>query len=1216
MKFKLRIALGLFCCIMISGCALQDGLSNDSAHSNKSDAGGQDGRDTDAAPSGNSCGGELPLRYNGADAQPGEACGACGGGELECDGVNALYCAGQTGVNQLGSACANGGTWVCAPNNDVICKLGLVAPQNVKASTDNPSHVTVSWTPVNGAVAYQVEVGPNFWVDVGNVSQWNDTSALAGKITAGTISATLGTNFEHVALSARAAARGPGAGRTDHVQAVDAAGQIGPRSRGVSGARSVGALSYQWQRTSADSSAGTFADLALGCASELACTDPSAPSDGGARYYRLQATALGAQTVESAPARGAIARLHFAFVAPPPPVVSAGESFTVKVGLQNQFAVPMLIEDVGVNLALSSRAFASGSELVSATTGRDWSSDVCSSDLITGANYVLTASESLAGSAIAEASSSPFRVVAADAVAQSAIIRGTTRIPADGQTPSIVTITLRDTFGNNVAGVIPVFEASGSDNIIGGCTETDSRGESKCTLRSSTAGAKLLEISAPISQTGDTVEFVETVAQWQSMSLGLEHSCGIDSAGKLWCWGANGTGQLGNDSLVSQAWPTAIDASHTWSQVSLGLRSACAIRSDETLWCWGFNNLGQLGLGDTATRRSPVRVGSASNWAQVSIGARHACAIRSDSTLWCWGDNGWGQFGNGTTDSNAQPVRIGELSDWEQVSAGSFATCGVRAGGSLWCWGANGTGQLGDGSITQRLTPVPVSDVGDAQETWTRVMLSKSGNFGCGLRSDQSLWCWGDNRVGQLARSPSNTQSTVPVQVGLNQDWSDMSVGQSFVCATRTDHKLWCWGGNLRGELGDGTMINRFVPEEVASTGVVAWNAVMAGAEHVCALNSVGAAWCWGANITGQLGLRRAGTKHLPGQAASAPDFAQVSGGRYHACGVDSEHKLWCWGANTKGELGLGTTLGQPAALRVGTASDWRAVSAGVEHTCAIREPGTLWCWGKSADGALGLGDVSSALSPVQVGLVSDWLSVSASQKHTCGIREDHTLWCWGDAASFDAGSSTTASETREPVQIGADEDWATIAAGPTHQCGTRLDGSLWCWGSNASGQLGQGNQLPAPTPIQVGAGTQWASVQVRDRGSCGLQDDQSLWCWGVHSMGQAGVGSGEPENILLPMQVGQSADWDSLAIGENHGCGVRQGTLWCWGIGDAMGRTVRQQSPAQVDAAQDWTHVYAGQNHTHGVRASGSFWSAATESHGQLGDGDAWTPARAPLIW
>lgn len=1210
MTYKFRILLSLiFCSLVISACALQDGLSDDSSTSTRRDAGGGGDRDTDA-PLGNLCGGDLTLRYDGADALPGDACGACGGGTLECDGANALHCAGQTGVSQPGSACAGGGTWVCAPNNDVVCKVGLVAPQNVKASTDNPAHVTVSWTPVNGAVGYQVEVGPNVWLDVGNVSQWDDTSALPGVITAGSISTTLGTNFDHVELAATEATSQPGASRRYHVQAVDATGQIGPRSRGVDGARSVGPLSYHWQRTSTDSSIGTYADLALGCASQLACTDVSAPQDGSVRYYRLRISAAGAQTVESEPARGAIGRLHLAFATPPPAVVSAGELFEVEVGLENQFADPMSIAGIGVTLTLNSRSFASGSERMSQTTDLSGTAVFEASITTAAANYVLTAAESLADSAIVEASSAPFRVAAAEAIPAGATIGGTTQIPADGQTPSIITITLRDSYGNNVAGVTPAFKANGSEQGVGGCTETDSRGQAKCTLRSASAGIKALAISAPISKAGGTVEFVEANAQWQSLSLGSEHSCGIDIGGKLWCWGSNGNRQLGNDSVESQAWPVEVSGGHTWSQVSLALKSACAIRSDKSLWCWGLNNYGHLGLGDTATRSSPAQVGSDLNWSQVSVGARHTCAIRDDSTLWCWGENGWGQLGNGSTASSDVPAQIGSVNSWAQVSSGTLSTCAVRDDGSLWCWGANNSGQLGDGTTDLRTEPVRV---GEASSVWEKVELSKSGMFGCALQSNQSLWCWGENGTGQLGINPSTHRSTVPVKVGLTETWTDLSLGHAFACATRSDQSLWCWGRNLRGELGDATMVSRYQPAEVASAHT--WRTLAVGYEHACALDSTRSIWCWGLNDVGQLGIRRAGTKQLPAEVTSpAVSFVQISGGSRHACGVDSNQRLWCWGGNLNGELGIGSALDQPSVVQVGTALDWRAVSAGTQHTCAIRESGTLWCWGTSADGALGLGSTQSTLTPMQVGSASDWLSVSASNKHTCAIRADHTLWCWGDAALFDP--DTTASNTREPVQVGGAQDWETIAAGSTHQCGTRLDGTLWCWGSNDMGQLGQGNQRPATAPARVGSGTQWASVQVRHRGTCGLQDDQTLWCWGVHTLGQAGVGGAEAESILQPRQVGTYADWTSMGIGDNHGCGVRQSKLWCWGYGTANGRSTRQYSPVQVDAAQDWARVYAGKEHMHGVHASGSFWSWGNQSFGQLGDGDAWVTVPVPLTW
>ena len=197
---------------------------------------------------------------------------------------------------------------------------------------------------------------------------------------------------------------------------------------------------------------------------------------------------------------------------------------------------------------------------------------------------------------------------------------------------------------------------------------------------------------------------------WAQVSTGAWHTCGVRRNRSLWCWGGNFEGQLGMGDTASRLVPTRVGTDADWARIMTGGTSTCGIRTDGSLWCWGQNEDGQLGLGDTNWRLVPTRVGTDTDWARVSPGNRHTCGIRTDRSLWCWGRNWQGQLGLGVSEPNRQvPTRVGTDTDWARVGATGWEhTCGIRTDRSLWCWGDNPRGGLGLGDTTDRLVPTRV----------------------------------------------------------------------------------------------------------------------------------------------------------------------------------------------------------------------------------------------------------------------------------------------------------------------------------------------------------------------------------------------------------------------------------------------------------------------------------------------------------------------------
>ena len=345
---------------------------------------------------------------------------------------------------------------------------------------------------------------------------------------------------------------------------------------------------------------------------------------------------------------------------------------------------------------------------------------------------------------------------------------------------------------------------------------------------------------------------VSKASDWVSVAAGSTHQCGIKNDGSLWCWGANRDGQvgIGSDEFMEET-PTQVAGSQGWAQVRGGTRYSCAIKTDGTLWCWGNNQRGQLGTGSTTDQNRPVQESSnSSHWAKVSTSTSsftpYPCGIKESSGLYCWGANSiTGHLGTGEPGDQHSPTRI-DADAWRDVELADLHACAIKEEGSLWCWGANVYGQLGTGMSGHADTPTREATL---SSDWEQVAVGSKHS--CGLKTDGSLWCWGDNSYGQLGTGDTDNRNQ-PIQESTGaSDWAQVTVGGAHKCAIKEDGSLWCWGHNRDRQIGDGTQDDRHTPTEVgAEKGP--WSQVDAlrgSVSYTCAVNTSNALYCWGSNL-------------------------------------------------------------------------------------------------------------------------------------------------------------------------------------------------------------------------------------------------------------------------------------------------------------------------------------------------------------------------------
>jgi alpha-tubulin suppressor-like RCC1 family protein len=406
-----------------------------------------------------------------------------------------------------------------------------------------------------------------------------------------------------------------------------------------------------------------------------------------------------------------------------------------------------------------------------------------------------------------------------------------------------VTITLMDT---SRSAVVPLRGTVARELTDGGATFAG--------LSADTVGPFVLTASAPglTGARSDVVRFVRgrLDVPLASITVGLDHTCGLTAAGVAYCWGANGFGQLGDGSLVSRATPTLVAGGLTFTDLSAGgggyeedVSFTCGVTPGGDAYCWGGSFRGALGDGSTnAAHNTPVRVAGGLKFRSISAGGAHACGVAVSGVVYCWGSNTVGELGVGDLATRTTPTPVPGTDGFTMVVASDFHTCGMR-GSATYCWGAK------IGATGLSLTPSLVST------NLSFMALGAGTEHSCGLVAGGPMYCWGDNRIGQLGNG-SREPSATPVAVsGLT--FSAIATKGYTTCGISGD-AAYCWGWNELGQLGIGYATPREASQQTITPARVAgfhvFSSISVGVWHTCALTKSGVAYCWGFNSDGQLG--------------------------------------------------------------------------------------------------------------------------------------------------------------------------------------------------------------------------------------------------------------------------------------------------------------------------------------------------------------------------
>lgn len=334
--------------------------------------------------------------------------------------------------------------------------------------------------------------------------------------------------------------------------------------------------------------------------------------------------------------------------------------------------------------------------------------------------------------------------------------------------------------------------------------------------------------------------------------------------------------------------------------------------------------------------------------------------------------------------------------------------------------------------------------------------------------------------------------------------------------------------------------------------------------------------------------------------------------------------QLWTWGESSNGRLGNGTTTPDVTApAQIGGDDTWARIAAGGDNppfALAVKDAGTLWSWGSASNGKLGNGTTTpDVTAPAQIGSDTDWLKVAAGSLHGLAIKTGGTLWGWGQNNAGEVGDGSSTQRT-SPVQVGVATDWESVSAGFRFSVGIKTGGTLWSWGRKDDGRLGDGTNSGSDvlSPVQVGVATNWAQVACGIAHAAAIRDDGTLWTWGAPYNGKLGQND-EVSAFLVPTQVGAGTDYAQVSCGYEHTIVIKtDGTMW--GCGDSSvgqvgdGGTTQRNSFVQIGSDTDWEEVSCGAYHNIARKTDGTLWAWGEAFSGALGNGTTSPNVLAPV--
>ncbi len=696
-------------------------------------------------------------------------------------------------------------------------------------------------------------------------------------------------------------------------------------------------------------------------------------------------------------------------------------------------------------------------------------------------------------------------------------------------------------------------------------------------------------------------------------------------------------------------------------KIATGHSNTCALLDTGAVWCWGQNTSGELGNGTTGLHeRTPQLVVGIDGIRNRAIDVSPSCAVLEHGEIRCWGSDQQGQRGDGggAEADSGLPVQVSGIDGVSKkaiaVASTSASSCAILQGGAITCWGSRKYGQVGDGSSseTPRYLPVNVTGIDGTSAKATQVVVG--WNHACAVLSTGAVRCWGRDLEGQLGDGiddAANEASPVPVNGidGVSAKAIQISADGNSTCAVLDDGVASCWGSDTREVLGNDDLVAENRPTPTPVSGIDGINKIAAeirmGIYHACVRLESGAVECWGQNVFGQLGNGLTSSDIVPTPSpvldldgSSSDNFAVSLAVSTvpQSCVITEEGSMKCWGRAGGGALGDGGTDLENKARPTEVLRADRSIvdlATASAHACALDSNGAVFCWGSDTLGQLGNGDEPETYQayPVAVtgldGVAAKAIAIDANGAQSCALLDTGAMKCWGNDNFGQLGDGDDGQGVEStPVSVlgldGSKEKVVGLMGGNSFACALLHTGEVRCWGRDAHGELGDGNDDNGNefSPATVSSLDGLTSIAVAIAGgqehACAILSTGAVMCWGKNDVGQLGNAQ-RFTNAHVPSSVvtldGLTSSASAIACGRDHSCALDSGgQVYCWGsdtngqLGDGDDGQGDEDEPVLISEIDDAVAVGAGYLSSFAIQADGSALAWGGDNFGSAGDGPA----------
>ncbi len=662
-----------------------------------------------------------------------------------------------------------------------------------------------------------------------------------------------------------------------------------------------------------------------------------------------------------------------------------------------------------------------------------------------------------------------------------------------------------------------------------------------------------------------TIKFV-------SVDAGQNFTIALKSDGTVWTAGSNEEGQLGVGDKSYRAGFVKVTGIKDIIAVSAADSHCVALKKDGTVWTWGFNSDGQLGDGTYISKTKPVKVKNLTNVKAIATGYKHTLALKKDGTVWAWGYNYSSSLGNDSTTNRNVPVKVNLLENVKSIHARHVNSAAVKNDGSVWVWGECASYW----SVRNKRKPIKLKGISNAENLY---MFLNENYF---TKKDGSLWYWSVNdystqdktkqevptyvvkvdninKVKTLAYMDKllialktdgtlwefEEDSDIPTKMqGLNNiEWLSINNNSAFVI--KADGSLWAWGDNYCGELGDGSSQGILKPTSIMKSNAI--TSVYANHYSSLLVTNDGEILGMGSiptftkndnyitkirKLTDSKDIKAVATTYYyltvlkKDRTVWDSSFSEdivlenvidIKGGNFHSLALTQDGFVYAWGENAYGQLGNGDTKESYTPIKISTLSNIKAIAISFSSSFALKDDGTVWGWGYNQFISSNK-DTNTISNPVKIEGLSDITAIAGGDGFVDGafaaLKKDGTVYELGSYYTNDKHI-----EKRTPAEVSGLNDITAIACGAGHYMALKKDGTVWTWGKNESGQLGDGTVISSEKPEMVKGLSDIVNIAAGSGHSLALGKDGTVWAWGDNMFGQ--LGTGRELTISNPIQVG-----------------------------------------------------------------------------------------------